>query len=479
MTAIPKPVPCAIYTRKSHAEGLEMEFNSLDAQREAAEAYIASQRGEGLYVLPDRYDDGGYTGGNTERPALQRLLRDIGDGKVGAIVTYKVDRLSRSLLDFAKLIEVFERRHVSFISVTQQFNSATSMGRLTLNVLLFFAQFEREVIGERIRVLLFFAQFEREVIGERIRVLLFFAQFEREVIGERIRDKIAMARARGKNTGGVPPLGYDVVNRKLAVNDAEAETVRHIFNRFAQLGSATKLARELAAGGIRTKAWTTVKGRVRTGRTINKFQIYRILQNRKYIGQICHGDKVYDGEHEPIIDRELWERVQAVFAGNRHERSNANRASTPAMLRGILKCGHCGGSMQATYTRKNGRAYRYYVCVQAAKMGYDACPVKSASAGDMEEAVAGQARALLRDPAMVAGAIRAIEAEDTPHDPKETAKAVHNLNAVWDELFPAERARIVQLLFERIDLRPDGLNLFPHPNGLAALAREVAAIPSA
>jgi DNA invertase Pin-like site-specific DNA recombinase len=443
MNATPKTIQCAIYTRKSHAEGLDMEFNSLDAQREAVEKYIESQRGEGLAALPDKYDDGGFTGGNTERPALKRLMDDVRAGKVGAICVYKVDRLSRSLMDFMKLMEVLEKHGVSFISVTQHFNTNTSMGRLILNV------------------------------------LLSFAQFEREVISERIRDKIAMARARGKNTGGVPPLGYDVVGRKLVVNEAEAESVRHIFRRFAQLGSATKLAQELARDNIRTKAWTTVKGRVRAGRAINKLQIYRILQNRKYIGQICHGDKIHAGEHTPIIDMDLWERVQAVFAGNRHERANTNRVSTPALLRGILKCGHCGGSMQATYTRKNGRAYRYYVCVQAAKMGYDACPVKSAPAGDMETAVAGQTRALLRDPHMVAGAVREIEAEDTAHDLRETAKAVHNIEAVWEELFPAEQSRIMQLLFERIDVRPDGLNLVPRPNGMAALARELAATPSA
>ena len=233
-----------------------------------------------------------------------------------------------------------------------------------------------------------------------------------------------MARARGKNTGGVPPLGYDVVDSKLVINHPEAETVRHIFRRFAQLGSATQLVQELDRDNIRTKAWTTVKGRSRAGRPINKLQLYRILQNQKYIGKICHGPKVYDGEHEAIIDPELWERVHAVFGANCHERSNTNRTRTPALLKGILKCGHCGGSMLITYTKKGGRAYRYYVCVQASTRGYSTCPVKSVPAGDLETVVAVQVRRFLTDPELVGKAVTAMDAEESPYDPREAAKGV-------------------------------------------------------
>ena len=231
MTKAPiRKARCAIYTRKSSEEGLEQEFNSLDAQREACEAYIASQRHEGWIPVPDHYDDGGISGGTLQRPALQRLLADIEAGRVDVIVVYKVDRLSRSLMDFAKLVEVFERHGVSFVSVTQQFNTTTSMGRLTLNI------------------------------------LLSFAQFEREVIGERIRDKFAASRKKGMWMGGHPPLGYDIENRKLVVNETEAALVRHIFERFIRIGSATKLVKELNAEGYRTKSWVTASGRQREGR---------------------------------------------------------------------------------------------------------------------------------------------------------------------------------------------------------------------
>jgi DNA invertase Pin-like site-specific DNA recombinase len=436
MSTAPKTIPCAIYTRKSNAEGLDMEFNSLDAQREAGEAFIASQRGEGLVAMPEHYDDGGFSGGNVERPALQRLLADVKAGRIGAVITYKVDRLSRSLLDFAKLMEVFEQHGVSFISVTQQFNSATSMGRLTLNV------------------------------------LLSFAQFEREVIGERIRDKIAMQKAKGKNCGGVPPLGYDIADHKLIVNHAEAETVRHIFQRFTQLGSATQLVRELKNDGLRTKSWTTVKGKTREGRPFDKLQLYRLLQNRKYIGEVTHGDKIYPGEHDAIIEHALWEKTQAIFSANRRIRANATRTETPGVLKGVLKCGHCGATMILTYTRKKARTYRYYVCATAHKNGHDACPVKTASAGDIEEAVAERVRAVLRDPEHIAAALRLIEAEETTFEPRELASAVRNVEATWDALFPVEQARIVRLLIANVVLHPDGIEINFADGGIRALANE-------
>ena len=291
-----RKVRCAIYTRKSSEEGLELAFNSLDAQREACAAYIDSQRHEGWLALDDRYDDGGYSGGTLERPALQRLIRDIEAGRVDTVVCYKIDRLSRSLTDFAKLVDVFERNSVTFVSVTQSFCTTTSMGRLTLNI------------------------------------LLSFAQFERELAGERIRDKFAASRRKGIFMGGHPPLGYDVRDRKLVVNPAEAELVRLIFRRFLDLGSALLLIRELNAQGHRTKSWTTQAGTFREGRPFDKGTLYKILRNRTYLGEAVHKGKSYPGEHEPIVDRATWDRVHEVLAiereapGQRGARPDAGAA---------------------------------------------------------------------------------------------------------------------------------------------------------
>ena len=252
MADLKRKIRAAVYTRKSHEEGLEQEFNSLDAQREAGEACVISQRHEGWTLVADHYDDGGFSGGSLERPALKRLMRDIEDGKIDVVVVYKIDRLTRSLTDFSKLVEVFDRKSVSFVSVTQQFNTTTSMGRLMLNV------------------------------------LLSFAQFEREVTGERIRDKFAASKKKGMWMGGVPPLGYDVVERKLMINEVEAKVVRHIFERFTQLGSVTDLVPELRKAGYRSKTYKSRSGKIKEGHHLDKGMLYKILSNRVYIGEIDH-----------------------------------------------------------------------------------------------------------------------------------------------------------------------------------------------
>src|SRR6202166_2152376 len=269
---------CAVYTRKSSEEGLEQEFNSLHAQREACEAFIRSQRHEGWSCLPQAYDDGGRSGGNLERPALQQLLAEIREGKVDVVVVYKIDRLTRSLADFAKIVEIFDAKGVSFVSVTQQFNTTTSMGRLTLNV------------------------------------LLSFAQFEREVTGERIRDKIAASKKKGMWMGGMPPLGYRCRDHKLIVVPREAETVHRIFRRYAALGSVRLLQQELDAAGIRSKSWVSTTGRRWGGKPIARGALYMMLQNRLYRGEITHKGKSYPGQHPAIIEQPLWNEVQAVFA---------------------------------------------------------------------------------------------------------------------------------------------------------------------
>jgi DNA invertase Pin-like site-specific DNA recombinase len=315
---------CAVYTRKSSEEGLEQDFNSLDAQREAGRAYVESQRHEGWRPLTTHYDDGGYSGGTLDRPALQRLLTDIRAGKVQIVVVYKVDRLTRSLADFAKLIELFDAHGVSFVSVTQQFNTTTSMGRLMLNV------------------------------------LLSFAQFEREVTGERIRDKIAASKKKGLWMGGTPPLGYQVKDRKLVVNEAEAEVASHIFRRYLQLGTVAKLTVALVAEGYRTKRYTSTNGRTFGGQTFSRGHLYRILSNRIYLGEIVHKDASYPGEHRAIVETELWNRVQALLAASHHAARTDERVASPALLKGLIFDG-AGNRMSPSHAVKGGVRYRYYV----------------------------------------------------------------------------------------------------------------------
>jgi site-specific DNA recombinase len=315
---------CAVYTRKSSEEGLEQQFNSLDAQREAGTAYVKSQQHEGWRLLTTHYDDGGYSGGTLDRPALRRLLTDIRAGKIQIVVVYKVDRLTRSLADFAKLIELFDAHGVSFVSVTQQFNTTTSMGRLMLNV------------------------------------LLSFAQFEREVTGERIRDKIAASKKKGLWMGGTPPLGYDARERKLIVNEPEAALVQHIFRRYADLGTVVKLMAALECEGHRTKCYTSTSGRSFGGRAFSRGHLYRILSNRVYRGEIVHKDAVYPGEHQAIVDPGLWHQVQALLAANHHAVSTDERVASPALLKGLIVDG-AGNRMSPAHAVKGGIRYRYYV----------------------------------------------------------------------------------------------------------------------
>lgn len=318
-------VRCAIYTRKSTDEGLDQSFNSLDAQREACEAYIRSQAGEGWKLLPSRYDDGGYSGGNLDRPAMQQLLADVDAGKVDVIVVYKVDRLTRSLLDFAKVVERLDARGTSFVSVTQAFNTTTSMGRLTLNV------------------------------------LLSFAQFEREVTGERIRDKIAASKAKGMWMGGNVPFGYDLRERRLIVNPAEAETVRHIFSRYLELRSGVELMKELRSNGIVSKRWTSRSGQERGGLPFSCGALYYLLRNRIYLGEIVHRGVCHNGEHDAIVSPELFEAVQEDLAERRQKRRAEPKRSRECVLAGLVR-GADGETMTSSFSYgRRGRLYRYYV----------------------------------------------------------------------------------------------------------------------
>jgi site-specific DNA recombinase len=417
---------CAVYTRKSSEEGLDMEFNSLDAQREACEAYVASQKAEGWLLVPDRYDDGGFSGGTLERPSLQRLIADIEAKRVDVVVVYKIDRLSRSLMDFAKLVEVFDRNSVTFVSVTQSFNTTTSMGRLTLNI------------------------------------LLSFAQFEREVIGERIRDKFAASRKKGMWMGGFVPLGYDVKDRKLVVNEAEAATVRTIFQRVLRIGSMIKLTVALRSEGMRTKG----------GKPVDKGYLYRILNNRVYIGEAVHKGIAYPGEHAAIIERSLWDRVHEIIGESPRKRAMRTRAQTPALLKGLI-FGPTGAAMTPSHTRRNGKLYRYYVSTDVLKRDADTCPIRRVPAGEIENAVINQLRGLLRAPEIVVRTWRAARQLGGDVSEVEVREALERLDPLWDELFPAEQARIVQLLVERVDIRPDSMNVRLRTEGLTKLVDEL------
>lgn len=359
---------CAIYTRKSTDEGLDKEFNSLDAQRECAEAYIKSQTQEGWHCLPDRYDDGGFTGGNMDRPALRQLLADIEAGKVNCVVVYKVDRLSRSLMDFARMLEVFERNQVAFVSVTQQFNTTNSMGRLMLNV------------------------------------LLSFAQFERELISERTRDKIAAARRKGKWSGGMPLLGYDIDGQggKLRVNEVEANRVRAIYDLYLKRESIMATIAELDDRGWNNKSWKTKNGTLRGGSPFTKATLFRLLTNVTYIGKLAYKDEINDGEHEAIISNESWQKVQALLRRNGRTGGVDARNKFGAMLKGILRCACCDCSMTPTHTTKNGsKRYRYYVCMKAQKRGWKNCKSKSVPAAEIEKFVVDKIRHVGHDSAFV------------------------------------------------------------------------------
>jgi site-specific DNA recombinase len=427
--AVVRKIRCAVYTRKSSEEGLEQEFNSLHAQREACEKYIASQRGEGWVLVPDRYDDGGVSGGTLERPALKRLLADIEARRIDIIVVYKIDRLSRSLTDFCKLAESFEMNGASFVSVTQQFNTSTSMGRLTLNM------------------------------------LLSFAQFEREVIGERIRDKFAASRAKGMWMGGFVPLGYDVKDRKLVVNEKEARTVRTIFELFLKLGSVTTLVRELRAQGVCKKR----------GKLVDKSYIYTLFRNRVYLGEAVHKGKSYPGEHQPIVSNALWDKVHSILSEGGRKRAANTRAQTRALLKGLI-FGPTGCAMTPTHTRKGGRLYRYYIATDLLKHDAPECTVRRVPAAEIEGAVVNQVRDLLRQPEMIVRTWRAGKRIINGLQERDVRAALRRLDPLWNELFPAEQARVIQLLVERVDVGPQGLDIRLRTEGLASITADLNAV---
>ncbi len=434
------PKRCAVYTRVSTDERLDQSFNSIDAQREAGQAFVASQRAEGWVLVPDAYDDGGFSGGNIERPALKRLLADIQAGKVDVIVVYKIDRLTRSLSDFAKMVDVFDQHGVSFSAVTQQINSATSMGRLMLNV------------------------------------LLSFAQFEREVTGERIRDKISASKKKGMWMGGFPPLGYHVKDHLLIINEAEAVTVQRIFQRFVECRSSTAVSRELALDGVTTKAWTTLGGNVRAGAPMNKQYLYKVLRNPVYVGEICHKGAVHAGQHEPIISRKLWDQVQAILAEDAKARMGATQTSrkTDALLRGLLY-GAGGEKYYVTFSQKpSGKRYRYYVPQTDRKFGYRTSATGAIPADQIEEVVVNMVIDALQSPESVQTVWNHVRSEYTGIDEPTVVLAMRRLADIWKQLFPVEQVRIINLLIERVTLLSDGIDIAWRDVGWKELAGELA-----
>lgn len=506
-----KAVRCAIYTRKSTEEGLDQKFNTLEAQRASAEALIASRREFGWVALPERYDDGGFTGTNMKRPALKRLLADIAAGRIDCVAVYRYDRLSRNYLDFARLLQLFEEHEVSFLSVTENFDTSTSVGRLMLNM----------------------------VFG--------FAQFERETIADRTRDKMRAARRKGMWTGGYLVLGYDLVDKHLVVNPEEAEQVREIFELYLERRSIRKAAQEVNARGWTTKTWTKKDGTLRRGTAFSINLLCRLLTNPVYIGKTTADGELHDGEHEAIIDRNTWERVQARIAKNGRTAGGVSRNKHGALLRGLLRCAACDSPMIHTYTKKKGRLYRYYVCLKRQKQGSKACPTKPVRAADVEAAVVEKIRAIAKDPALiqetvrqvsrrakertkrlqaerrklqrdlkkqrdelngllaaladangglssaterlgeleqqkqkVAGRLAAIDSElaaveRSTVDERDVATALSAFGPVWDELFQAEKERIVRLVIERVNCEgpADMIRIAPRDAGIGALSREL------
>jgi DNA invertase Pin-like site-specific DNA recombinase len=422
-------VRCAIYTRKSSEEGLEQEFNSLQAQREACEAFINSQRHEGWVCLPQAYDDGGFSGATMERPALQRLLVDIAAGRVDTVVVYKIDRLTRSLADFAKIVEILDQRSASFVSVTQQFNTTTSMGRLTLNV------------------------------------LLSFAQFEREVIGERIRDKIAASKRKGMWMGGVPPLGYRVEDRKLRIIDSEAEIVRAIFRRYAELGSVRLVKEELDARGIKSKSWTSASGRPIGGKPFSRGALYLMLQNRTYLSEIVHKGQSHPGDHAPIIDQPLWDAAQSRLADNTAERSSGTRSRQPSLLAGIL-FDPDGNRMTPTHAVKSATRYRYYVSHSPiTKDQTELSPGLRLPAAEIEQVVTSRVCKWLLDPGSIYTATRFLDASAQ----RRLIARAAEIGKSWPELpRPRQRAAVTALI-ERIDVGSDQIDIHIRPRWFGAL----------
>jgi len=411
-------VRCAIYTRKSSEEGLEQSFNSLDAQREACEAYILSQRLEGWQVSRSRYDDGGYSGGNIERPGLTKLLEDVNSGMVDTIVVYKVDRLTRSLADFAKIVETLDARGVSFVSVTQQFNTTTSMGRLTLNV------------------------------------LLSFAQFEREVTGERIRDKIAASKKKGLWMGGCVPLGYEVHQRVLVPHQEEAKQVRRIFELYLKVGCVSLLKNELDREGIQSKIRIDETGKRSGGNSFSRGALYELLRNRLYLGEIRHHTRWYPGQHPAIVSKEIFDAAQGRLSSHCQGRKDGVRAGSQSLLVGLLR-DEQGNRFTPSHTAKNGKRYRYYVSQAAIRNGSKgAVGAIRLPANEIERYVIAAVQTFLRSQQSIFDQLA--DPDDPPTETQKLMEAGQTLAGRWKRIQPIELHSIVRSVVHQVAVQREG-----------------------
>ncbi|MFI3241732.1 MAG: recombinase family protein [Alphaproteobacteria bacterium] len=436
MTQIRQKLRCAIYTRKSSDEGLSMDFNTLDAQREAAESYILSQKHEGWTIIPTIYEDGGFSGGNMKRPGFQKLLSDVERGFVDMIVVYKIDRLTRSLTDFSKMIEIFEKHNVSFVSVTQQFNTSTSMGRLTLNM------------------------------------LLSFAQFEREVGSERVRDKIAASKKKGMFMGGLPSLGYNINNRQLVINKNEAKLVKLIYDYYIKTHSYRKTADYINASGYTTKKWTSKSGKLHGGKPFDFSNIYRILNNVVYIGKITHKDQEYDGLHQPIISQDIWDKVQEIKKIPPQKRTLAMDGKILPMLRGKIFCGCCRMPMTTTTTKKKNILYTYYVSTNVFKNGYEKCELGSIPANKIEGLVVGKIKELLKAPEVFFQAYKEVKLLNKNIDEKLFYNRLKRMDDIWDYLQPAEINQIIQAMLEKVIIYDNRIEIRVNVKGIHSKLKE-------
>jgi len=485
-------VRCAIYTRVSTIDQAQGEFTSIDNQRELAEAFVKSQGGKNWIAIDEHFDDPGYSAGTVERPALRRLLTAIETGSVDVVVAYRLDRLSRSLSDFMKLMDRFKAANVAFVSVTESFSTDNAVGRLTMGL------------------------------------LATFAEFERATISQRTADKMGAARRRGRWTGGFPVIGYDVHpdGGKLMVNEEEAETVRQIFTLYLDVGSQQATAAELNRRGWRTKSWTTKDGTPHEGVAFDKNHVARLLSNPLYVGKVGLHGQVFPGEHPAIVDQELYDRVQAQLAANNVSGGAVARNRYGHLLRGLLHCQACGCAMSPSVTRRKGRVHRYYVCGNAAKHGWKSCPHPSLPAGQIEGAVVERIACIGRDPGLLQetlAQLKTIKATRQPAlvaerrrldrelarlrdrgsdvvqvgrintrlseiteklavlegqsiDRRDFARALALFDEVWACLFPAERERVISLLVERIDFDAErgAVAITFRPTGIRVLAEEIA-----
>ena len=414
---------CAIYTRKSVEEGLEMEFNSLDAQREACEAYITSQKPNGWVCLSKHYDDGGVSGGTLDRPALKELLDDAKNGKIDIIVIYKLDRLSRSICDFAELSKMFDEWGVSFVSVTQEINTSTSAGRMMLNI------------------------------------LITFAQYEREVIAERIRDKMSASRKRGQWVGGTFPYGYHSENHRLVPIPELADNVVMMYDMFLREGSLSKVVHNLNRMGIKTKKdrpWT-------------KCTLARLLENHTYVGEVFYKGEVYPGEHEALVSREVWDAVQELLKKHRHGHQKGRPSTIRyALLTGLIRCGHCNGPMTPTSSKRWGRTHFYYNCFEDSKRETHQCPVRIVRGLDIEKAVVKQIGLLFSTTTFMS-----MVSTQSGVPIEEVKAAFKDIDSFWNELFQEERIRLLKLLVKSVIVKEDGISITIKTEGMRSLIKEL------